>query len=84
MVMILSATFILIPVPMSNIVPALVIALISMAYLEADGLLLTIAILFGIIVLGVAAGMIWEIVAGTKFITHFWQFHTFDFTKIDH
>ena len=37
--MTLNATLLFIPLPLSNIVPALVIALISLAYLEEDGLL---------------------------------------------
>jgi hypothetical protein len=36
-VVVLSATLVFIPIPLSNIVPALVIALISLAYLEEDG-----------------------------------------------
>lgn len=38
-VVVLSATLVLIPISLSNIVPALVIALISLAYLEEDGVL---------------------------------------------
>jgi hypothetical protein len=35
---VLSATLVFIPIPLSNVVPALVIALISLAYLEEDAL----------------------------------------------
>jgi hypothetical protein len=42
---ILSATLVFIPIPLSNVVPVLVIALISLAYLEEDGVLLSIALL---------------------------------------
>ena len=42
-VVILSVTLVFTPIPLSNVVPALVIALISLAYLEEDGLLLSIA-----------------------------------------
>src|ERR1700716_3934891 len=44
-VVVLSATLVFIPMPLSNVVPALVIALISLAYLEEDGVLLSIALL---------------------------------------
>ncbi|QHP74172.1 hypothetical protein EI171_13015 [Bradyrhizobium sp. LCT2] len=39
LVVVLSATLVFIPIPLSNVVPALVIALISLAYLEEDGVL---------------------------------------------
>ena len=42
-----------IPIPLGSVVPALVIALISLAYLEEDGLLLSIALLVAAIVLTV-------------------------------
>ena len=44
-VVLLNITLLFTPVPLSNVVPALVIALISLAYLEEDGLLLSIALL---------------------------------------
>ena len=40
-VVLLNVTLLFTPVPLSNVVPALVIALISLAYLEEDGLLLS-------------------------------------------
>ena len=52
-VAVLSIAMVITPVPFSNVVPALVIALISLAYLEEDGLLLSIALLAGVIVLAV-------------------------------
>ena len=39
-VIILDALIVLAPIPLTNVVPALLIALISLAYLEEDGLLL--------------------------------------------
>jgi hypothetical protein len=45
-----------IPIPLSNVVPALVIGLISLAYHEEDGVLLSIALLVAVIVLVVASG----------------------------
>jgi hypothetical protein len=58
--------------PDSNIVPALVIALISLAYLEEDGILLSIALLAAIIVLTVEFVAVWETVVGAKWIIGFW------------
>jgi hypothetical protein len=52
------------PIPLTNVVPALVIGLISLAYLEEDGLLLLIALLVSITVLAVASVAVWETVHG--------------------
>ena len=60
------------PIPLSNVVPALVIALISLAYLEEDGLLLSIALLAAIIVLGIELVAVWETVVGAKWIIGLW------------
>jgi hypothetical protein len=49
-----------------------VIALISLAYLEEDGLLLSIALLATIIVLGIELVAIWEMVVGAKWIIGLW------------
>ena len=61
-----------ISIPLSNVVPALVIALISLAYLEEDGALLSIALLAGVIVLAVAAAAAWQMVVGAKWIIDLW------------
>ena len=63
-VIILDALIVLAPIPLTNVVPALVIALISLAYLEEDGLLLLIALLAAITVLAAASVAVWETVRG--------------------
>ena len=63
-VIILDALIVLAPIPLTNVVPALVIALISLAYLEEDGSLLLIALLAAITVLAVASVAVWETVRG--------------------
>jgi hypothetical protein len=68
---ILNLIVIFVPIPLSNVVPALVIALISLAYLEEDGLLLSIALLAAAIVLAVAAIAIWQLVLGAKWVSGF-------------
>jgi hypothetical protein len=65
-VMMLSATVIFTPIPLSNVVPALVIGLISLAYLEEDGLLLAIALATGSVVLAVEVGAVWETILGAQ------------------
>jgi hypothetical protein len=72
-VVILSATLVFIPIPLSNVVPALVIALISLAYLEEDGLLLLIALLAGVIVLAVATAAAWEVLLEAKWVIDLWR-----------
>ena len=60
------------PIPFSNVVPALVVALISIAYLEEDGVLLSIALLAAMVVLAAATMAVWETVAGAKWIVGQW------------
>jgi hypothetical protein len=67
-VMMLSARLILTPIPLSNILPALVIALISLAYAEEDGLVLSICLLAGFVVIAIDLAVVWEIVHGAKWI----------------
>lgn len=71
-VVILSMTVALTPIPLSNVVPALLIALISLAYLEEDGLLLTIALLAAVVMLAVALATVWETFLGAKWISKLW------------
>ena len=71
-VVILNTTLVFTPIPLSNVVPALVIALISLAYLEEDGLLLSIALLAAITVLGIELVAVWETVLGAKWIIGLW------------
>src|SRR5450631_1487648 len=71
-VVLLNITLLFTPVPLSNVVPALVIALISLAYLEEDGLLLSIALLASVIVLAVEFAAVWETILGAKWIFGLW------------
>jgi hypothetical protein len=59
-VLILSLAVTFTPLPLSNIPPALAIALISLAYLEEDGLLLAIGLAFGATVLTIQVYAAWE------------------------
>jgi hypothetical protein len=67
-VVILNITLLFTPLPLSNIVPASVIALISLAYLEEDGLLLSIALLAAVIVLAAELALVWQTVRGAQWI----------------
>ncbi len=54
-----------VPVPLSNVPPAAVIALIAFAYLERDGLLLCAALAAALAVLALAAALAWEALSTT-------------------
>lgn len=71
-VVLLNTTLVFTPVPLSSAVPALVVALIALAYLEEDGLLLSIAVLAAIIVLAVASVAVWGSILGAKWISGIW------------
>jgi hypothetical protein len=68
-VMILSATVVFTPIPLSNVVPALVIALIALSYLEEDGVLLSIALLAAVVVLAIALTAVWETIRGAEWMS---------------
>jgi hypothetical protein len=71
-VLMLSVTLVLFPIPLSNVVPATVIALISLAYLEEDGILLLIALVVAAIVLSAAMTAVWEMAVGAKSMLGLW------------
>jgi hypothetical protein len=73
LVVLLLSALLLAPVPMIHVVPAFVVALISLAYLEEDGVLLSIALLTAFILLGVAGVAVWETVLGATWIGRIWQ-----------
>jgi hypothetical protein len=57
------------PVPLSNIPPAMVISLISFAYVEEDGLLLSAALLAAIIIIGIGSAAVWGTIVGAALIS---------------
>jgi hypothetical protein len=61
-VVLLSARLILNPIPLSNILPAVVIALISLAYAEEDGLILSICLLAGFAIAAIDLAIVWYII----------------------
>jgi hypothetical protein len=71
-ILILSAAMVFSPIPFSNVVPALVIALIALAYLEEDGVLRSVALLAAIILLALALAAVWEAVRGAEWISRIW------------
>src|SRR5207244_12671239 len=64
MILLLTAVLLLTPVPLSNVAPAMVISLISLAYVEEDGLLLSLALLASFILVGIEAAAVWGTIVG--------------------
>jgi hypothetical protein len=61
------------PVPLSNIVPALVIALISLAYIEEDGVLLFISVVAALVSLAITAAIVWATIEAPVLIERLWH-----------
>jgi len=68
-VVLLDAFVVLTPVPFGSVVPAFAIVLIALAYLEEDGLLLTLAMLVAIAVMMAASAGFWELARGAKWLS---------------
>ena len=58
-VLLLTAVLLLTPIPFSNVAPAVLIVLISLAYIEEDGLLLSLAFLGTMILSSIAIVAVW-------------------------
>ena len=69
MVLLLTLVLILTPVPLSNVAPAMVISLISLAYVEEDGLLLSVGFLAATILIGLGSAAVWGTVIGATLIS---------------
>src|SRR5262249_55963164 len=65
----LTAVLLLTPVPLSNVAPAAVISLISLAYVEEDGLLLSVALLAAIVLVGIESAAVWGTIVGAVLIS---------------
>jgi hypothetical protein len=70
MILLMAGVVLLTPVPLSNIPPAIVIALIALAYIEEDGLLLCLAYLAAGVLIGGASAAIWGTIVGAAMISH--------------
>jgi hypothetical protein len=68
-ILLLTVVLLLMPVPLSNIPPAMVISLISFAYVEEDGLLLSVALLAAIIIIGIGSAAVWGTIVGAALIS---------------
>jgi hypothetical protein len=68
-VLLLTTALLLTPIPFSNVAPAVLIVLISLAYIEEDGLLLSLASLFAVILLSIASVAVWGTIFGALLIS---------------
>jgi hypothetical protein len=68
-IVLLSFAVVFVPIPLSNVAPAFTIALIAMAYLEDDGLLLSFALALGLTLLIIAGFAIWQAILGMRWIS---------------
>lgn len=58
----------LVPLPLSNVPPALIIAVIAFAYLERDGMLLCVALAVALALLAFGAALAWEALSATGWV----------------
>jgi hypothetical protein len=65
-IFVLTVRLLLAPLPLSNILPAVLIAFISLTYLEQDGLLLIVGLLLGCLFLIVEAGAIVQLIHSAR------------------
>jgi hypothetical protein len=70
-IMLLGVTLIA-PIPFSQYIPSLAIMLVALAYLEEDGVVLTIALVVALISLAVTGAAAWGTLAGIHFLDRFW------------
>lgn len=71
-VLFLTAVLLLTPVPLSNIAPAILIVMISLAYIEEDGLLLCVALLAAIILVSVVSAAVLGTIFSAALISSIW------------
>jgi hypothetical protein len=67
-VVLLSIAVVFCPIPLSNVAPAFVIALIAIAYLEEDGLFLSFALCLAVALLVIAGIVVWQAILGVQSI----------------
>jgi hypothetical protein len=67
-VVLLLGSGLFVPIPMSNVPPAMAIALIAFAYLEQDGLLLFAAMMAALAVIAFAGALAWQALSATGWV----------------
>jgi hypothetical protein len=67
-VLLLGLCIMLVPIPFSNVAPAIVIALIAFAYLEEDGALLIATLVAALVLLACLAALVWQSVGLARWL----------------
>jgi hypothetical protein len=67
-VILLCTLMVLAPIPFVSVVPAVSVALIALAYLEEDGLLLAVALLTALIVLAMGSFAVWGVIDSARWL----------------
>jgi hypothetical protein len=70
LILLLTVALLLTPVPLSNVVPAVIISLMSLAYVEEDGLLLMLSVAAAIAYIVLISATVWGAVLGLIFLSH--------------
>ena len=70
LILLLTVALLLTPVPLSNVPPAVIISLMSLAYVEEDGLLLTLSVAAAIGYMVLISATVWGAVLGLIFLSH--------------
>jgi hypothetical protein len=71
-VLLLTIILLLTPIPLSNVAPAILTAVMALAYIEEDGLVLSCALLAAIGLIGAASAAVWGTILGAVLISHIW------------
>jgi hypothetical protein len=71
-VLLLTGVLLLTPVPLSNLVPAILVVLISLAYIQKDGLLLCVSFLAPLILISIASEAVWSTIFSASLISDIW------------
>jgi len=56
------------PIPLSHVIPSFAIMLVALAYLEEDGVMLSVALAIAISSLAITAATVWATIAGIEFL----------------
>jgi hypothetical protein len=72
LIALLSLALIGIPIPLGNVIVALVIATVALAYLEQDSLLLVVGITLSVAVLTLTSALVRAAWLGASWLGHFW------------
>jgi hypothetical protein len=66
-ILLLSVTLVA-PIPLSHVIPSFAIMLVALAYLEEDGVMLSVALAIAISSLAITAATVWATIAGIEFL----------------